>query len=100
MLLPDVKTSIDRVNSRVDQRGHFVDVESIKYNFEYSLKMLKEHFKKFDTLLLLDSSLHSNLSVPNTLLTIKNNSISFIDANAPSRARPVLDEIVQKLTKN
>jgi predicted ABC-type ATPase len=100
ILLPDVETSMDRVNLRVNKKGHFVDSESIRYNFEYSLKMLKQHFNKFDSLILLDSSLNSNLTIPNTLLILKNNNISFIDSNAPSWAKPILDEMVKKITSN
>lgn len=40
MLLPDVASSMDRVNLRVKQKGHFVDVESIRLNFEKSLENL------------------------------------------------------------
>jgi predicted ABC-type ATPase len=97
MLLPDVQRSSDMVNLRVDQKGHFIDRESIKYNFEYSLKMLKGHFGVFDNLLLLDSFSTSDITVPEALLIIKNKEINFLDPNAPTWARPVLDEIVQKL---
>ncbi len=100
MLLPDVETSIDRVNSRVAQKGHFVDTESIKYNFEHSLKALKQHFKKFDNLILFDSSLNDNLSIPNTLLIIKNNAITFINSNAPFWAKSILDELDKNLTND
>jgi len=100
MLLPDVETSAERVNLRVDKKGHFVDIDSIKYNFEYSLKMLKQHFKKFDSLYLFDSSLNSDLSIPDPLLKLKNNHISFIEPNAPFWAKPILDELVQNLTAN
>ena|ERR1700678_1776347 len=100
MLLPDLKTSMDRVNLRVDKKGHFVDIKSIKYNFEYSLNMLKQHFQKFDSLYLFDSSLNNNLSIPDTLLIVKNNNFEFINSDAPSWARQILDEIIQKLTTN
>ena len=98
MLLPDVEVSMDRVNKRVDQKGHFVDVESIKYNFEYSLKTFRQHFDKFDSLYLFDSSLNSEIAIPDALLILKNNIISFIHPNAPIWAKPMLDEITQKLT--
>ena len=100
MLLPDVETSIDRVNSRVAQKGHFVDTESIKYNFEHSLKALKQHFKKFDNLILFDSSLNDNLSIPNTLLIIKNNAITFINSSAPFWAKSILDELEKNLAND
>lgn len=100
MLLPDVETSIDRVNSRVAQKGHFVDTESIKYNFEQSLKALKQHFKKFDNLILFDSSLNDNLSIPNTLLIIKNGAIAFINSSAPFWAKSILDELEKNLAND
>lgn len=97
MLLPDVETSNDRVSLRIAQNGHFIDSESIKYNFEHGLVTLKDHFKKFDNLKIINSSLDTNLSTLKTLLLVKNNKISFIDPAAPSWAIPILDEIVQKL---
>jgi predicted ABC-type ATPase len=97
MLLPDIKVSMDRVNLRVDRKGHFVDHESIRYNFEHSLKMLKQHFNKFDNVLLFDSSLNSTLTVPETLLILKNNKIHFINPTVPLWAKPILDEITQNL---
>jgi len=95
MLLPAVILSMDRVNARVESGGHFVDIESIKYNFEQSIKMLRLHFNIFDSLFLFDSSQNSSVSIPNALLIIKNNIISFVDANAPAWAVPLIDEIVQ-----
>jgi predicted ABC-type ATPase len=100
MLLPDVETSYERVDLRVYQKGHFVDIESIKYNFEHSLKMLKQHFGKFDLLQLFDSSLSYKVTLPRTLLILKNNNITFTDPNPPLWAKPILDEITHKLTIN
>jgi hypothetical protein len=62
--------------------------------------MLKQHFKKFDSLFLFDSSLNNNLSIPNVLLIFKKNNISFIDPNAPLWAKPIIDELQQKLAAN
>jgi predicted ABC-type ATPase len=100
LLLPDIETSTDRVSLRTAQKGHFIDAESIKYNFEHGLVMLKTHFNKFDNLKILESSLNQNLSFPQTLLTLKNNNIYFINSNAPVWAKSILDEIVQKLSTN
>jgi predicted ABC-type ATPase len=100
MLLPDIQSSIDRVNSRVDQKGHYVDVETIKYNFEYSLENLKQYFGLFDNLFLIDSALTDNLSIPNPLLKLKNNKIHFIEPSPPKWAKPIIDDIIQKITTN
>jgi predicted ABC-type ATPase len=100
MLLPDVQTSMDRVTLRVAQKGHFIDWGSIKYNFEQGLVMLKKSFDQFDTVTLMASPLGTGLSIPETLLTIKNNSIHFVDANPPLWAKPLIDEIILKLNSN
>jgi len=100
MLLPDIQTSADRVTLRMARKGHFVDLESIKYNFENGLRMLKKHFNDFDNLTIFASSLVTGQSIPTLLLSVNNNRISFIDPNAPSWAKPHIDHIIQKLKSN
>ena len=100
MLLPNVKASMDRVDSRVDRKGHFVEQESIKYNFEHSLKMLKLHFNKFDNIILYDSSSQIDLAVPEQLLRIQNQNIHFLNRNIPQWAKPTIDELLQNITSN
>ncbi len=97
MLLPDIQTSVDRVALRVAQKGHFIDLESIRYNFEMGLVMLKKHFNEFDTLTIFASSLVNGTSIPATLLIVKKNNIHFIDPNAPMWAKPYIEDMIQKL---
>ena len=98
MLLPDIKTSTERVSLRIAQKGHFIDSESIKYNFEQGLMMLKKHCNKFDTLTIVESSLDSYPALPKRLLILKNKDVYFIDPSAPAWAKPTLDEIIQTST--
>jgi predicted ABC-type ATPase len=100
MLLPGINESIERVNSRVGQKGHFVDFESIKYNFENSLEMLKNHHTKFDNVQVINSFFQETDSKLQLLLTINGNKISYINENIPSWARPTIDELVQNLSIN
>jgi predicted ABC-type ATPase len=100
MLLPDINESIERVNSRVGQKGHFVDLESIKYNFENSLEMLKKHFDKFDNGQVINSFFQGNNSKLQVLLIINNNKASYINQNLPDWAKPTIDELVKNLTIN
>jgi len=100
MLLPDIPTSTDRVALRVSQKGHYIDPESIKYNFEQGLVMLIKNFNKFDNFLLVASSLETTPSIPKRLLSITNGSIYYIEPNPPSWAKPILDEITQNLPTN
>ena len=100
MLLPDIKTSTERVSLRIAQKGHFIDSESIKYNFEQGLAMFKKHCNKFDTVTIAESSLDNYPALPKRLLILKNNDVYFIDPDVPIWAKPTLDEIIQKLTTN
>ncbi|MES2110266.1 MAG: zeta toxin family protein [Bacteroidota bacterium] len=100
MLLPSIDESIERVNSRVGQKGHFVDFESIKYNFENSLEMLKNHHAKFDNVQVINSFFQGTKSKLQLLLTIHNNTISYISENTPFWAKPIIDELVQNLSIN
>lgn len=100
MLLPDIEASVDRVSLRIAQKGHFVDRESINFNFEQGLINFKKHFNKFDNVRIVDSSPHSDLSFPRTILHFENGHIHFIELNPPSWSQLLLDEIVQKLKTN
>lgn len=83
MLLPDIETSTERVSLRTALKGHFIDPESVKYNFEQGLIMLKKHFSKFDNLEILDTSLNDSLAFPKRLLVVKNNKINYFDPTPP-----------------
>jgi len=97
LLLPDIETSTDRVSLRVAQKGHFIDPLSIKYNFEKGLMVLKEHFEKFDNLLIVNSILDDKQSTLQQILILKNNKIHFIEPNIPLWAKPVIDGIIKKI---
>jgi predicted ABC-type ATPase len=76
MLLPDVATSMDRVNLRVKQKGHPIDVDSIKTNFAKGLENLALIAPRFDQLMILSAD-NSGLekTQPQLLLTVKNGAI-------------------------
>jgi predicted ABC-type ATPase len=100
MILQDIKLSTDRVGLRTAQKGHYIDPESIKYNFNQGLEVLKQHFKKFDNFLLMDGSVDKQLALPKRLLQISNQQISYFNAETPSWTMPLIDEIILKLNSN
>ena len=76
LMLQDVQTSMDRVNLRVKQKGHFVDSESIRYNFKHSLENLYKVVPLFDQLMLLNAApKYGIFSAPQLILTVKDNVI-------------------------
>ena len=100
MILPDIKLSTDRVGLRAAQKGHYIDPESIEYNFNQGIEMLKQHFQKFDNFLLVDGSVDKQLALPKRVLQINNQQISYFNADTPSWAKQLIDEIILKLNSN
>jgi predicted ABC-type ATPase len=56
LVLNGISQSIDRVAKRVSNGGHFVDNESIRFNYNEGLKNLNYFANRFDNLEILDSS--------------------------------------------
>jgi predicted ABC-type ATPase len=101
ILLPDIGTSIERVGLRVKQKGHFIDENSIRYNFEQGLTILKQHFNKFDNMNVFNSPLNINDDPALiTFLTINNNVVTFLESNPPLWAKSTINELIQNLPKN
>lgn len=56
MLLPTIAQSIERVQNRVREGGHYVDEHSIRYNFAEGKKNLIHFADRFDFLEVVDAS--------------------------------------------
>lgn len=100
MLLPDVETSFERVGLRVIQNGHFIDADSINYNFTQGQHILKNHFKRFDRVQIIESYFNGQVSNLQVLLKIQDNYIEFINPKIPLWAKPIIDELLQNLIPN
>ncbi len=96
MLLPDLKTSMDRVNLRVKQKGHFVDAESIRTNFEKGLENLGKTATSFDQLMILSAANTAlEKTQPQLLLTVKNGTITQKSEKIPLWCRDMINNIEQ-----
>lgn len=56
MMLANVAQSLERVNNRVREDGHYVDPHSIRQNYEHGLQNLRYYADKFDHIELLDAT--------------------------------------------
>jgi predicted ABC-type ATPase len=70
MMLPDLDDSMKRVTLRVKQKGHYVDPESITYNYRESVKNLYRVAPIFDRAMLIQSELE-RLSKPLVIAIFK-----------------------------
>jgi len=101
MLLPDVESSMDRVNLRVKQHGHFVDAESIRYNFLKSLENLKHAVKSFDQVMLVCAAANYGIvSLPELLLTVKNGVVIQKSTDLPNWTVVLVEDIIQFISGN
>lgn len=95
MMLPDVESSMDRVNLRVKQKGHFVDHASIRYNFGASLDNLLKVADRFDQVMLVcAASEFGIIASPERLLVTQGTEVVHINTEAPEWAYSVMNEVI------
>lgn len=86
LLLKDIDHSFKRVNIRVAQKGHFVDQESVRYNYKESLLNLYKVAGQFDNILLMDGSIKEKQGPPLLLATFKDKSLVYRNEEMPEWA--------------
>jgi len=90
MLLPIIAQSIERVKNRVREGGHFVDEQSIRYNFSEGRKNLVFFSDRFDNLELLDSS--GAPEKAQSLLRIHQHKLIYEQSHKPDWAKDLFTE--------
>ena len=89
--LSDSQQSMDRVTARVTGGGHFVDTDSIRYNFEEGLKNLIYFVARFDNVEFIDAS--GSLYELKSLLSVQNRQLVFLTDDPPEWAKQSLAQI-------
>ena len=102
MMLPDITHSTDRVNLRVKKKGHFVDQESIKINFDLSRENVKACLPIFDNTMVLDASSDEGaISTPRLLGKFLDFQVSMInDIDQPEWADDYIAELCKVIASN
>jgi predicted ABC-type ATPase len=98
MCLRSIEQSMDRVNRRVKNGGHFVDNESVRYNFVEGLKNLEWHAGQFDHLEVIDVS--NDVLHIRSLLSIQDKQLIYYDQNAPDWIKSTILIIVDQFRGN
>ena len=94
--LDSLEASIDRVNLRVKNGGHFVDIANITANYSKGMENLVKYYKDFDSVLLLDT--HSSFKLT-PLLEIAKGYITQQAERLPDWANAIPSSIQQGLLK-
>jgi|SRR5665213_392782 len=95
LTLDNIEQSIDRVNERVTNGGHYVDHKNIRQNYEQGLIYLEQFAKRFDHLEIIDAS------GPNrqlrSLLRVKQQKVGYLSDNLPKRVAKTVTAIADTL---
>lgn len=92
--LGNVKQSMDRVTARAKGGGHFVDTNSIHYNYVEGLKNFEYLADRFDNLDFIDAS--GNLYELKSLLSVQDRNVVFVSNDLPKWANAVILSIVKR----
>jgi predicted ABC-type ATPase len=98
LTLNNVEQSIDRVKQRVNTGGHFVDENSVRYNFDEGLKNLDFFSDRFDHLEIFDAS--GNYGELNPLLSIKQQQLVYFSENVPDAVKQTVNNIADRYRNN
>ena len=98
LVLNGISQSIDRVTKRVSNGGHFVDNESIRFNYTEGLKNLNYFANRFDNLEILDSS--GNFLELRSLLSIQQQQLVFLSDDLPEWIEQEITNIAYRNNDN
>lgn len=98
ILLPDIAYSADRVNLRVRNHGHFVDMASIKENFQESLLNMRLVALRFQNIMLLSGANEmEKITIPHMLLLAKSGKVMYLNSEVPIWAENLVSEIISTI---
>jgi len=94
MTLENIEQSIDRVNKRVLDGGHFVDHKNIKQNYDLGLQYLEHFAGRFDNLEIMDASGPGRQL--RSLLSIQHHKLEHLSDQLPERVAKTVNAIADR----
>jgi len=94
LTLDSIEQSVFRVNERVKNGGHFVDIKNIQQNYDLGLEYIERFADHFDNVEIADAS-KSNQHF-RSLLSIQNRSVVYQSINIPEKFVDRINSIVEK----
>ena len=94
MVLNNIKKSVSRVNQRVKNGGHYVDLKNIEQNYDLGLKYLERFADCFDNLEIIDAS--GNNFQLRSVLSIQQQQLVYSSTDLPSGAEETIKHIAYR----
>ena len=91
LTLEHIQQSIDRVNERVHNGGHYVDHKNIEQNYDLGLEHLEQFADRFDRLEIVDAS--GTNQVLRSLLSVHQDTVEYLSNNLPERVAATITAI-------
>ena len=98
LAISGIPQSMDRVKKRIKSGGHFVDNESIRYNYIEGLKNLQHFADRFDNLEVLLTS--KNPSDIRSLLSIQQKRLVFLADDLPEWIAHEITDVANRFRDN
>ena len=99
--LPFIGDSIDRVDLRVKEKGHFVSIDSIRYNFEHSFQNFKKLAPQFDKVMLMDGGIGKTKIITPAVLAVYSQGPLLRQQDSPSAENAsYITELANSLGQN
>lgn len=98
LAISGIPQSMDRVKKRIKSGGHFVDNESIRYNYIEGLKNLQHFADRFDNLEVLLTS--KNPSDIRSLLSIQQKQLVFLADDLPEWIEHEITDVANRFRDN
>ncbi|MEO5892369.1 MAG: AAA family ATPase [Ferruginibacter sp.] len=97
-VLSNIPESMDRVTHRVNNGGHYVDDESIRYNYQEGLDNLEYFSDRFDNLEVIDAS--GSYFQLRSVLSIQQQQCLYLNTDLPKGAEQVITRIADRYRDN
>lgn len=100
--LKDITVSTERVNARVEDKGHWVNPEALEQNFIHGLKNFKDHVNTFDRVMIITpdiKKIDTDFHIPTPLLTINLGTITLHEEYDEPWANELVSEIISLIKR-
>lgn len=94
LTLEHIDQSIDRVQQRVTNGGHFVDDKNIRENYNLGLTYLEQFADRFDNVDILDAS--GNLFELRLLLSVQEQVLRYVNEDLPEKVAGMIMRIAER----